>query len=181
MIKAIDPTEQEVFSLISETDESSSEIICLVKEKTEIDLEVSSGDQDTTIARVYRKETDYESPDEFSLELFKNLLGHNGFCLHDNYYGRFRQTNYYALEGDELLCLADSFGFEPDDHMVDIDGDGDNELICNLTYGGDGARRTVLYHYDGERVLKGNLEFTGSERNRIPGSVRNLHQMKNLI
>lgn len=122
-------------------------------------LEVSRGDHDTTIVRVFRKEMDYESPDEFSVELFKNLLGHNGFCLHDNFNEWFRQTYYYGLEGDELLCLADSFGFEPDDHIVDIDGDGDNELICNLTYGGDGAARTIIYHYDGERVLEGNLDF----------------------
>ncbi len=119
---------------------------------------ISKGDHDTTAVRVYRKEADYESPDEFTAGIFENLLGHNGFYIYDYFCGMWNLAEYYALEDDELICLAESWGGEPSDYMIDVDGDGDNELICNVMYLGDGAQRTVIYDYDGKQVLRGSLD-----------------------
>lgn len=121
-------------------------------------LVISKGDHDTTIVKVYRKEADYKSPDEFSIGVFKNLLGHNGFYIYDYFCGQWYLAYYYAVEEDELICLAESWGGGPSDYMVDVDGDGDNELICNVTYLADGGRRTVIYRYDGTQVLQGFLD-----------------------
>lgn len=121
-------------------------------------LVISKGDHNTTIVKVCRKEADYKSPDEFSAGIFKNLLGHNGFYIYDYFCGQWYLADYYAVEEDELICLAESWGGGPSDYMVDVDGDGDSELICNVTYLADGAMRTVIYRYDGTQVLRGFLD-----------------------
>lgn len=121
-------------------------------------LVISKGDHDVTISRVYRKEADYKSPEEFTAGTFTNLLGHNGFYIYDCFCGMWNFANYYAVEEKELICLAESWGGEPSDYMEDVDGDNDNELICNVTYTADGGRCTIIYDYDGEKVLRGFLD-----------------------
>lgn len=119
-----------------------------------LELVIRQDDGEERTALVYRKGEDYEDPVEFSAEPFERLLGHDGFCLYDQYMGLWYTRRYYALEEDELICLADGWGWEPEkDHMVDLDGDGDRELICNVAYIADGAQCTLIYRNDGERVL----------------------------
>ena len=120
---------------------------------------VLDGEKGETILRVYRKEMDYESPSAYSATPFENLLGHNGFYMDVKDW--FNRRYYYAVEYGRLVCLADSFRpapFEEDrsDYMVDLDGDGDRELICNVMYGGDGAAAVEVYHYYGIWVLNGS-------------------------
>ncbi len=122
---------------------------------------VMDGEEGETIFRVYRKDIDYGFPSEYSVTPFENLLGHNGFYMDVRYPDWFSTRYYYALEYGKLVCLADSFrpsAFEEErsDYMVDLDGDGDRELICNVMYGGDGAGAVEIYRYDGMRVLSGS-------------------------
>lgn len=111
---------------------------------------------------VYEKKQDYNSPEEFTAETFENLLGHNGFCIYEDFEGFGCLTNYYAIEEDcTLLPLAASWTLPdgraegPSDYMVDLDGDGDRELICNVMYLADGACRTLIYRYDNGLVWQG--------------------------
>ncbi|MED9903973.1 MAG: hypothetical protein UFG06_07295 [Lachnospiraceae bacterium] len=118
-------------------------------------LVIKRAGEDEIIARTYYREKDYKEPSEFTAGTFENLLGHDGFYLYDHYFNMWYLAYYYALEGDELICLADSWGGDPSDYMVDLDGDGDRELVCNVVYTGDGACRTIIYRYDGKQVEYG--------------------------
>lgn len=129
----------------------------LIPDKS-LQLVIRQGDRNIRVAKIYRKEEDYKSPDEFTPGVFENLLGHDGFYIYDCFCGMWNMAEYYAVEDGELICLAESWGGEPSDYMVDVDGDGVNELICNVTYIADGAQRTVIYDYDGEKVLRGSLD-----------------------
>lgn len=104
-------------------------------------LVISKGDHDVTISCVYQKEADYKSPEEFTAGTFTNLLGHNGFYIYDCFCEMWNFANYYAVEEKKLICFAESWGEEPSGYMVDVDGDNDNELICNVTYTAEGRMR----------------------------------------
>lgn len=83
---------------------------------------------------------------------FEDLMGYDGFYIGHINIGQLL-TTYYALEGEKVLPLADSWSFdeEPDNYMLDIDEDGERELICNVVWG-DGYQDVVIYDYDGEQV-----------------------------
>lgn len=111
---------------------------------------------------VYEKKLDYNSPGEFTAEPFENLLGHNGFCVYEDFDGFGCLTNYYAIGEDNALIplaaswtLPDGWAEGPGDYMVDLDGDGDRELVCNVMYLADGACRTLIYRYDDGVVWRG--------------------------
>lgn len=88
-----------------------------------------------------------------------NLLGYTRWeyeweeYITDVHYG---VTVYSA---DDHTALGRWFGFSnssnitPEMYAIDIDGDGNNELICNCQYGGDGAERCYIY-----RNNNGNIE-----------------------
>lgn len=124
-------------------------------------LVVHKGSMERVI-QVYEKKLDYNSPEEFTAKAFENLLGHNGFCVYEDFQGFGYLANYYAIEEDgEPILLAASWTLPdghangPTDHMIDLDGDGDRELICNVMYLADGACRTLIYHYEDGWVWQG--------------------------
>ncbi len=107
----------------------------------------------------FEKEYDYQIPEDISAEAFENCLGHQGFRLYtrrslgtsSHYY----EVDYYAME-EELKLLAYRWGSKDDNfYEVDLDDDGTRELICNVTWMADGAQDVFIYHFDGEKVLKG--------------------------
>ena len=109
------------------------------------------------IVQVLQKEYDYISAKQLSAEPFSNVLGCNGFVLHNNVDGKNYFMDYYTIKGDKLLKLATSFrmsdsyvstdDFDTRDHYVDIDGDGIRELVCNSMYLADGALHSCIYYY----------------------------------
>ncbi|MCM1183241.1 MAG: hypothetical protein NC337_07705 [Roseburia sp.] len=116
------------------------------------------------VLQTYEKGKNYNTPEEFTAEAFERLLGHNGFCVYENYESFGYLTNYYAIENGELVGLAASWTIpgggerRPDDYMVDLDGDGDRELICNVVYLADGVCATLIYRYDDGLILRGFAE-----------------------
>lgn len=53
---------------------------------------------------------------------------------------------YYSRQYGQV---AESFGYEePRDVFRDIDGDGMNELICSVQYGGDGVTKALIYKWN---------------------------------
>ncbi len=86
---------------------------------------------------------------------FENILGYDGYYILDQSTVRPWFTYYYAVVGEENFLIASSFGVTQDDHIVDVDGDGINELICNVVYG-DGGSDTWIYRKERDRVLRGS-------------------------
>lgn len=95
----------------------------------------------------------------FTAEPFHDVLGHNGFRIfirrpHGTSY-HYYETDYYAME-EEPVFLANCWGtMDGDTYQVDVDGDGIDELICNVQWMADGARDVFIYHYDGEKIWRG--------------------------
>lgn len=86
---------------------------------------------------------------------FADIMGYSGYTLRDKTKVYPHQTFYYAVEGDEEFLIAYSWNFEEkeDDYIVDIDGDGVNELVCNCTYG-DGGQNVIVYKREGYRIYQ---------------------------
>lgn len=95
----------------------------------------------------------------FTAETFQDVLGHNGFRVFNrrplgtSYY--YYETEYYAME-EEPVFLAYRWGtMDGDTYQLDVDGDGIDELICNVQWMADGVEDVLIYHYDGEKVWQG--------------------------
>lgn len=102
----------------------------------------------------YDKSISY-NPDKYELNEFKDVLGFSGVkfstvseAAHSSY------NAYIAVIKGEPVCIAESFGYgvSGDDHTADIDGDGENEFICNCLYGADGVRECRIYKRFGNDV-----------------------------
>lgn len=92
--------------------------------------------------------------EKFITGTFDNIMGYSGFYIYDITYA-FPYGYFYAAEDGRSFCIAESWGgLEDDNFIVDINNDGENELICNLMYG-DGAQATGIYHKDNGNVLFG--------------------------
>lgn len=102
----------------------------------------------------YDKSISY-NPDKYELNEFTDVLGYSGVrfstvseAAHSSY------NAYIAVIKSEPVCIAESFGYgvSGDDHAADIDGDGENEFICNCLYGADGVRECRIYKRFGNDV-----------------------------
>lgn len=103
---------------------------------------------------------DYHTPEDISAEAFENCLGHSGFRLYKRHplgtLSHYYEVEYYAVE-EELELLAYRWGTKDDDfYEIDIDDDGIKELICNVIWLADGAADVLIYHFDGEKVMRGH-------------------------
>lgn len=133
--------------------------ISLCEEETEgtLDLICDKANQETVLL-TFEKDYDYQNPEDITAEAFEKCLGHSGFRLYrrhplgpaDYYY----EVNYYAVE-ESLELLAYRWGSRDNDfYEIDLDEDGVDELICNLTWMADGGTDAYIYHFDGESVLQ---------------------------
>lgn len=95
------------------------------------------------------------NPDQYEMIDFTNVLGYNGVkfstvseAAHSSY------NAYIAVIKGEPVCIAESFGYgiSGDDYSADIDGDEENEFICNCLYGADGVRECRIYKRFGNDV-----------------------------
>ncbi len=87
---------------------------------------------------------------------FHDLLGYDGYFITQKD-STPMETTYYAVEGDETFIIARSYGYERDDYFIDIDGDGVQEMICNVS-SGTGGQDVLIYRRfeDGVRVAYGS-------------------------
>ena len=84
---------------------------------------------------------------------FEDILGYDGFYVTEKTMIFPPETVYYAEKGRKTFPIAKSWGMR-EDYAVDVDGDGKNELICNVVYG-DGGMDTVIYRREGKEILYG--------------------------
>ena len=65
---------------------------------------------------------------------------------------------YYTHTAQGQAPVTESFGYEIDDYICDLDGDGTTELICNVTYGFNAAERIYVYRLHDDMVERGYIE-----------------------
>lgn len=99
------------------------------------------------------------SAERFHAESFSNLLAHDGFLLYCEY-DFYRDWKYYALEGEELLLLAYSWGSSPEEneYIADLDGDGDNEMVHFVTYMADGVDEVGYFDWRDGQAMQAVVE-----------------------
>lgn len=103
--------------------------------------------------------------EDWSVSLFSDILAHDGFIL-TRHCGHYNEWDYYALDEDgSLLKLAYSWGGSPDtnDYAVDVDGDQDKELICNVQYVADGVPAVLFYDWQHDKAMEGDTSVLGDE------------------
>ena len=98
---------------------------------------------------------------EAALQPFTGILGADGYTLDYNQSSTGDYRIYYDAAG---VPLALSFGFGRQDTPVDLDGDGDRELVCSVTYMADGVPAVLVY-----RLSEG--EIWQAEASALPEDV----------
>ena len=130
---------------ISETDEIKSQSVL----EQETILEKKTEEQEplkTETESVQASTDEAESMKVIYEGKFDNIMGYSGYYV---YYDGFPCIGYYYSDNGSLL--AEVWGTKPEDVSIsDLDGDGKNELISDLTWG-DGVTDVVVYReFDGE-------------------------------
>ena len=94
-------------------------------------------------------------------EPFTDILGYDGVLVTvTTPYGWSRRTYYAVSDDGGRTAVAASFGYgEPEDYTVDLDGDGAEELVCNVTFGADGGREVYVYQRRDGGVYLGTCRF----------------------
>lgn len=93
------------------------------------------------------------------------LMGLDCWYTEEEMFPHFIVRTYYTMVpgSDTPLGIAESFrltdnlGYETGDHIVDPDGDGVTELVCNCQYGADGAWRVYIFRRNGEQIERGEI------------------------
>ena len=97
-----------------------------------------------------------------------SILGFDN-CYCEGYMDVIGHCNWtiYNGDGEEIACQF-GFGCEdaPDFYVADLDGDGENELICNCTYGADGTQRVFVF-----RNNAGIIEVGRFDENRMASEL----------
>lgn len=113
---------------------------------------------ETAVVKTLVRGTDYSEIATISLSEFSNVMGFDGFILKYHGGGSHCLYDYYGDHTGAVYKIANSFGFDdtPDDTILDVDGDGVTELICNVTYGGDGKNCAYVYRIQDGIIYEGN-------------------------
>ena len=131
--------------------------------------------EDTTIFEETDETTENESYEESDEEIEddyvapapskmkgngETLLGFDGWYLEKEPAGDiFNSWTFYTAEGKPF---AVQFGFDNENgpvySVVDFDGDGNDDMVCNCTYGGDGAMRVYVFRNNNGTIEVGQLD-----------------------
>ena len=118
--------------------------------------------------------TRYESMPQESRGSFENLLGLSGYYIDTSTNHLITRTYYVPVENDGGHSIAQSFGFAIDDYIVDLDGDGVTELVCNCQYGGDGHESVSVYRRNGTVIERGYLDLEHKQLDMVmPSNWKN--------
>jgi len=82
---------------------------------------------------------------QYSLRSFDAIPELSGFVLENLTSYGWGEFYYYAVQNDSAVCFAQSFGEDMTDVAKDLDGDGQAELICTVTYNADGVSDVWVY------------------------------------
>lgn len=98
---------------------------------------------------------------QISYQPFDNIMGYTGFVEHHlqpmtdgvqlGTVPHWEERYYYGWTDNGVKILGYAFGWaesQSDDFSVDLNSDGQEELVCSCVYGGDGAQRVQVYSLD---------------------------------
>lgn len=125
-----------------------------MEEYGDYQLVKKSSENETLLKTYCRMEA---NPKEYLHGSFTDILGHDGFYVYEGDF--FIYGDYYTIENETLQQIAQAFGFliTPENcYVLDINGDGVNELICNCCFGSGGPETVVIYYNDGTQILCGS-------------------------
>ncbi|MCD7805735.1 MAG: hypothetical protein LUH19_00145 [Lachnospiraceae bacterium] len=109
---------------------------------------------------------------DYQLASVGELMGYPAFYAD---YGPWywRMNFYYGVKDGEVIELGAGWGGNPENvnFLVDVDEDGERELICNVTYGADGARRAYIYYQEDGQVYQGCFYLLEEVENLISTTV----------
>ena len=92
---------------------------------------------------------------------FHDVLGYDGHIETESW-GGWGMSTYYAETSDGTFPIAECFGFDGGEaHRVDLDGDGQEELVCNVMFGADGAQRAYVYQRRADGIYLGTPSIEG--------------------
>lgn len=99
-------------------------------------------------------------PAKIRISKAEDVLGYNAFYVYDFGLVHTPITNYYTLVNGEIVPIAECWGYDPEEGNFsrDVDGDGSEELLCNLFYSGDGGQAVYVYKREGDKIVRGFLE-----------------------
>lgn len=94
-----------------------------------------------------------EDLDGFEFRTYDELFGYPAIAVCDKQH-YFPYIYYYVILYDRVIWVAENAGRSLDDaYLADLNGDGYNDLICNMMYG-DGAEETFMFCRDGLGIYK---------------------------
>ena len=97
-----------------------------------------------------------------SEEPFRDILGYDGYVRTETDGVGWSMRTYYAVEGDRTFPIARAWGYHTaESYAVDLDGDGQKELVANVAYGADGHEDVLVYRRTGDTVEQGWLDLEG--------------------
>ncbi len=108
----------------------------------------------------------------YKLASVGELMGYPAFYAD---YGTWywRMNYYYGVKDGELIELGHGWGGDPENvnFLVDVDEDGERELICNVYYGADGAQYAYIYYQEDGQIYQGCFYLPEEVENLISRSV----------
>lgn len=118
--------------------------------------------ESTTIEETESVEDEEDDDYEYEtvrIDIDEPLLGFEGcYAEGGNMYFDFYDWTFYNADGD---IIGNQFGFENDVpvyYLQDFDGDGNDDLICPVQYGGDMALRVNIYRNNNGTVEEATLD-----------------------
>lgn len=131
---------------------SSDTTAATTEETTEEETEEPEESEDTSLSDVERVEGTGETLLGFDDWYLERIEGQPGF----------NTWTFYNSDGEPF---AEQFGFNNDSgpqyYVDDFDGDGEDDIICNNRYGGDGAQRVFVFRNNGGTVEVGRQAVSG--------------------
>lgn len=102
---------------------------------------------------------------------FQNIMGYDGYWEEELYNSQHHTRRYYAEENGKVFPIAVSWywKFDPsekvEDYVLDIDGDGVTELVCNTLTGADIHAEVYIFRRTANGVECGRID---REKANIP-------------
>lgn len=97
-------------------------------------------------------------------ETFTDILGYDGFTTTETGPHAWKLRTYYAVTEDKTFPIAETYGM-PEEYLVDLDGDGQEELVCN-TASISGVRNVIVYQRRDDEIWRGAIDAEA-----LPGFV----------
>jgi len=140
------------YSSKMDADETIEKLTNQVKEIKGLDAEKTNQTQITSTGSV-------ELP--VTISFFDDILGFSGYCKDTLEFEELYVREYYSgLPGSEgSIKLGESWNFQIDNYVVDVNNDGINELICNCMAHMSGHREVIVFRWNGSSVEIGYVDW----------------------